>query len=95
MPTSSLPGGGSADQTSVHSLWIAERSGGTDQLAGAPEYGAVFALDQPMIDAIWDLTYGARDPGRAAGRNPVTGLPCPPAPNPSLCKPRAWARARC
>jgi len=61
--TVSLPGGGSADQTSVHSLWIAERSGGTDQLAGAPEYGAVFALDQPMIDAIWDLTYGARDPG--------------------------------
>ena len=60
--TVSLPGGGSADQTSVHSLWLTER-GGTEQLAGAPEYAAVFALDQPLIDAVTDLTYGERDPG--------------------------------
>jgi hypothetical protein len=64
--TISLPGGGTADLKSVHSLWIAERTGGADQLAGAPEFGAVFALDQPMIDALWSLTYGARDPGEPA-----------------------------
>jgi len=64
--TVTLPGGGSADLTTVHSLWIAERTGGTEQLAGAPEFGAVFDLDQPVIDALWILTYGARDPGQPA-----------------------------
>ena len=33
------------------------------ELAGAPEFGAVFALDQPWVDALWTLTDGARDPG--------------------------------
>ena len=35
--------------------------------AGSPagEFNCVFALTQPMIDALWKVTYGARDPGPA------------------------------
>ncbi|MBC8039889.1 MAG: DUF4340 domain-containing protein, partial [Opitutaceae bacterium] len=60
--TLALNGGASA----VTSLQIAERSGGGIQLAGSKEFGFVFALDQPLLDALWTLTYAARDPGPPA-----------------------------
>jgi hypothetical protein len=37
-------------------LWFAERTGGTEQLAGSKEFGAVFAVEQPLLDALWTLT---------------------------------------
>ncbi|MEX2043757.1 MAG: hypothetical protein WD941_00295, partial [Opitutus sp.] len=58
-----LPGGTGADQTSTLTLFLSERAGGTQQLAGSREFDAVFVLDQPLLDAIWALTYGPRDPG--------------------------------
>jgi hypothetical protein len=64
----SLTTGAAGEQTSVSTLWLSERLGGTLQLAGSPagEYNCVFVLSQPMIDALWKVTYGARDPGPAA-----------------------------
>lgn len=50
----------------VTSLQIAERSGGGTQLAGSKEFGIIFALEQPLLDALWTLTYAARDPGPPA-----------------------------
>jgi hypothetical protein len=37
-------------------LWFAERTGGTEQLAGSKDFGAVFAVEQPLLDALWTLT---------------------------------------
>jgi len=61
--TIALPGGGGAEPTSVTSLLLSERTGGTEQIAGSREFNADFALEQPLLDALWTLTYGARDPG--------------------------------
>lgn len=59
--TLTTPGG--ETQSSVVTLKLAERSGGGTQLAGSKELGAVFAIEQPLVDALWTLTYGDRDPG--------------------------------
>jgi len=59
----SLPAGAGAGQTDTETLWFTERIGGAQQLAGAKEFGAVFAVEQPLIDALWTMTYGPRDPG--------------------------------
>ena len=69
--TIALPGGAGAEHTAISTLWIADRSGGSEQLAGSHDFNAVFVLAQPMVDALWTLTYGARDPG-----------PPPPLPHP-------------
>lgn len=50
----------------VSYLQVAERSGGGTQLAGSREFNLVFALDQPVLDALWTLVYGPRDPGPEA-----------------------------
>jgi len=54
--TISLPGGNGGGQVSTMRLWFAERTGGTEQLAGSKEFGAVFAVEQPLLDALWTLT---------------------------------------
>jgi len=64
--TFALPGGGGGDGSSIHQVYLTERQGGTEQWGGAPEFGSVFRLDQPLIDALWVLTYGDRDPGLPA-----------------------------
>jgi hypothetical protein len=64
--TISLPSGEGRGQTSVSQLWLSERLGGLRQLAGSREFDAVFAVEQPLLDALWTLTYGARDPGPPA-----------------------------
>jgi hypothetical protein len=61
-----LPGGSAGDARREHVLYAAARESGSAQWAGAPDLG-VFRLDQPMIDALWALTYGDRDPGPPAG----------------------------
>jgi hypothetical protein len=65
-----LPGGEGREQTSVSTLWFTDRLGASRQIAGSREFDAVFDIEQPLIDALWTITYGARDPG------PV---PAPPA----------------
>jgi hypothetical protein len=59
----SLPGGTGGEQTSTTALFLTERVGGGQQLAGSKEFEAVFEIDQPLLDALWRLTYGPRDPG--------------------------------
>jgi hypothetical protein len=54
--TISLPGGAGAGQVNTMTLWFAERTGGAEQLAGSKEIGAVFAIEQPLLDALWTLT---------------------------------------
>ena len=61
--TVALPTGAGGERTSLRTLWLAERTGGDEQLAGSADFGAVFVLDQPFLDALWTLTYGGRDPG--------------------------------
>jgi hypothetical protein len=64
-----LPGAGASEQTLTRSVMIAERSGGAEQIAGYRESGADFVLEQPMVDALWTLIYGTRDPGPPPARS--------------------------
>jgi hypothetical protein len=52
--TVSLPGG--AGQENTMTLWFAERTGGAEQLAGSKDLGVVFAIEQPLLDALFALT---------------------------------------
>ncbi len=63
--TVSLPGGLS-EQASTVAWFFTERVGGAQQYAGAREIDAIFEIEQPLIDALWPLTEGARDPGPPA-----------------------------
>jgi hypothetical protein len=61
--TVSLPGGAGGEQTSTRTLFFTDRVGGAQQLAGSQEFDAVFEIEQPVLDALWTLAYGPRDPG--------------------------------
>ena len=61
--TVSLPGGTGGEQTSARTILFSERVGGAQQLAGSKEFEAVFEIEQTLLDALWALTYGPRDPG--------------------------------
>lgn len=63
-----LGGGPAAAQTSTMTLFLTDRLGGTTQLAGSRDPNAVWELEQPFIDALKPLLYGARDPGPAPER---------------------------
>jgi hypothetical protein len=52
----SLPGGAGSWQVNIMTLWFAERTGGAEQLAGSKEFGAVFTIEQPLLDALFRLT---------------------------------------
>jgi hypothetical protein len=52
--TVSLPGG--AGQVTTITLWFAERTGGAEQLAGSKDFGVVFGIEQPLLDALFALT---------------------------------------
>ncbi len=54
---------GGEGETEPHSLFIAERGGGGTQLIGSPRLNLVFNAPQPLIDSLWTLLYGPRDPG--------------------------------
>jgi hypothetical protein len=60
--TLSLPGATASDPAAVTTLLLSERIGGMQQLAGSKEFDAVFEIEQPLVDALWALTYTA-DPG--------------------------------
>lgn len=67
--TVALPGGTGADQTRTLTLFITDRLGGAQQFAGSMEFDTVFSIDQPILDAIWTLAYGHRDPGPSEPAN--------------------------
>ncbi|HXN35321.1 MAG TPA: DUF4340 domain-containing protein [Opitutaceae bacterium] len=54
--TISLPNGAGGSQVNTMTLWLAERTGATEQLAGSKEFATVFAVEQPLLDALWTLT---------------------------------------
>ncbi|HTO02159.1 MAG TPA: DUF4340 domain-containing protein, partial [Opitutus sp.] len=58
--------GGAGEQTSTTSLLLTARVGGDRQLAGSTEFNVVFEIEQPLLDALWKLTEGPRDPGPVA-----------------------------
>lgn len=60
--------GGDGAQQSVSTLFFSERAGGATQFAGAPDLqgGVIFEAEQALLDALWTLTYGPRDPGPPA-----------------------------
>lgn len=72
---------GNGEQTAVMKLFFTQRVGGATQLAGSAEYNAVFAVEQPLLDALWALTYGDKDPGPTPP--PEVKSPPPPAPGPT------------
>jgi hypothetical protein len=64
--TYALPAGATAaEQTDTKTLLLSERLGGAEQLGGSKDLDLLFELDQAMIDAVFPLGEGARDPGPA------------------------------
>ncbi len=63
--TVAVPAAGGTEQTSAVVLRLTERVGGAQQFGGIKEVDTVFALEQPLVDALWAITYGPRDPGPA------------------------------
>ena len=63
---------GGAAQSVTSTLFLTERLGGTTQLAGTEEFnGVTFEVAQPLLDALFTLTYGAQhDPGPATSEAP-------------------------
>ncbi len=43
-------------------LSLAERAGGSTQLAGNEKLDLVFTLEQPVLDALWSLLYAEPKP---------------------------------
>jgi len=66
-------GSGAGVQTTTHTLLLSERTGGGSQLAGAEDLNVVFLVEIPLMDALWTLVYGDRDPGAPVA--PATGAP--------------------
>jgi hypothetical protein len=61
--TAVVPGPGGLDQPAARTFFLTERLGGNEQYAGSKELNIVFSLEQTLIDALWSLAYGNRDPG--------------------------------
>lgn len=57
--------GGNGNQTALSILFLSDREGGTTQFVGAPDadFNVVFEAEQPLIDALFAITYGPHDPG--------------------------------
>ena len=68
--TIAVPGSDGAEQTSITTVLFTERTGGDQQFAGIREIDTIFVPEQPLIDALWTLTHGARDPGPPPERKP-------------------------
>ncbi len=64
------PGLAGLEQTRTFTLLLSERLGGVVQYAGSKELDSIFSLDQGLIDALWSLAYGGRDPGPPAAKKP-------------------------
>ena len=79
--------GGSGAQTETRTLFFTERIGGGTQLAGSPQFHVVFEAGQPLIDALFTLTYGPRDPGPQASEAPEPATPAPATPAPATSTP--------
>lgn len=68
--TVTLPGGAGLETTRPFNLALTERLGGNLLYAGSRELDAIFAVEQPVLDALWAMIYGPRDPGPPAPPKP-------------------------
>ncbi|KXU37125.1 hypothetical protein AXK11_02820 [Cephaloticoccus primus] len=68
--TVQLPSGGGGEQSQASTLFLSERLGGDLQLAGSPELGLVFAVNQELLDALWQLNY--REPAASENTQPAS-----------------------
>ncbi|MCC6415071.1 MAG: DUF4340 domain-containing protein [Opitutaceae bacterium] len=68
---------GNGEQTEQLSLWLTDRTGGDQQLAGSKELAVVFTVPQAFLDAFWQLSYGDKDPGLPADEAKATATPPP------------------
>lgn len=76
--------GGDGAQTVKQELFFSERIGGNVQVVGSPDpdLNVVFEAEQPLLDAVFAITYGPRDPGPPApeaGEKPTSPEPAPSA----------------
>jgi hypothetical protein len=62
-----LPGGAASEQATKRTFFFLDRTGGAEQFAGSKEFDAIFSLEQPFLDAFWQLTNAPRDPVPPAG----------------------------
>ncbi|MBI5381640.1 MAG: DUF4340 domain-containing protein [Opitutae bacterium] len=86
--TVTLVGGASA-QTTTSTLFFTERLGGGTQLAGSPDLDAVFEIEQPLLDALWTITYGPHDPGPVTSPAAQPAAPAPAPATPPVTPPAA------
>ncbi len=71
-------GAGAGVQTTAFTLFFSERTGGGSQLAGAEDLNLVFLTETALMDALWTLVYGDRDPGAPVA--PAAGGTTAPSP---------------
>ena len=85
--TVALPAG-TGTQSETETWHFTERVAGTLQLGGSERFAATFELEQPLLDALWRVTYAARDGleiegfvtvPRAAGNSSQTLRPSRPS----------------
>ncbi|RKX33515.1 MAG: hypothetical protein DRP71_10225 [Verrucomicrobia bacterium] len=67
--------GGPGSQTTPFRLYLAEVTGGTTLIAGAPELGLVFEARQDFVDAFSALVFDRHDPGEAPLPEPAVEVP--------------------
>ena len=67
--------GGPGSQTTPFRLYLAEVTGGTTLVAGAPELGLVFEAKQDFVDAFSTLVFDRHDPGPPPIPAPTTEAP--------------------
>ena len=72
-----LSGAGEGEQLTVSTLMLGEREGGTSLLVGSAEFNTIFHATQPLLDSLFALTFGARDPGPPPPADPGPTAPTP------------------
>lgn len=86
---------GAGEDTEQHvtsTLFLGERAGGSTQLVGSAEFNTIFHATQPMLDALFALTFGERDPGPPPAE-PDTDEQTPvPAATPTPAEPATTAQ---
>jgi hypothetical protein len=72
--------GETAAKVTTSMLMLGERQGGGTILAGSQEFDTVFRATQPLLDAVFALTFGSRDPGMPPASTspaPASSIPAP------------------
>ncbi len=61
--TVALPGGTGGEQSETRTLKLTERMGGSQLIAGSADLGVTFLVEQPFLDAFWEIANAPHDPG--------------------------------